>query len=100
MTIINGIEMDDGVDEPNPIPICLCCKHPLDDESIEAGEHSMCQNVCPVCGGHGKKECDVETTTGTVKQYDGPCAKCGGTGLVKPSASARRHNDKVSDPRQ
>lgn len=79
------------------IPICLCCKYPLDDESIEAGEHSMCQNVCPVCKGDGRKECDVETTTGTVKQYDGPCGKCGGTGLVKPSASDRLPNDKLTD---
>jgi hypothetical protein len=41
--------------------------------------------VCPVCEGDGSKECDVETTTGTVKQYDGPCDRCGGTGLARPN---------------
>jgi hypothetical protein len=44
MIIINGIEMDDGVDEPNTTPICKACKQPLDDESLDAGEHSLCDD--------------------------------------------------------
>lgn len=44
MIIINGIEMDDGVDEPNATPICKACKYPLDDDSLAAGEHSLCDD--------------------------------------------------------
>ena len=44
MITINGIEMDDGVDEPNATPICKACKQPLDDESLDAGEHSLCDD--------------------------------------------------------
>lgn len=83
---------------------CKCCGY---TETVpNDGKWRLCPkcqtindnaHVCPICDGDGTKECDVETTTGTVKQYDGPCDKCGGTGLVKPSASDRLPNVKVSD---
>jgi DnaJ-class molecular chaperone len=85
---------------------CKCCGY---TETVpNDGKWRLCPkcqtindnaHVCPICDGDGTKECDVETTTGTVKQYDGPCDKCGGTGLVKPSASDRLPNAEVSHSR-
>lgn len=83
---------------------CKCCGY---SEAVpNDGKWRLCpkcqtindnSRVCPVCEGDGSKECDVETTTGTVKQYDGPCDRCGGTGLVKPSASVQPLNAAMSD---
>lgn len=72
------------------IPICLCCKYPLDDESIEAGEHSMCQNVCPDCNVYLTEGCDP-------KICDALNAKAQAEyEAEKERRLARRSNDKVS----
>lgn len=70
---------------------CVARENSIVDIEAYRDRHGK-SHVCPVCEGDGTKECDVVTTTGTVKQYDGPCDKCGGTGLVKPSASVQPLN--------
>ena len=83
MIVINGIEMDDGVDEPNELD------EAFDDESPLAAAPT-CEPIsskpyrCPVCDGTGL------VSRGSTFQPDGTssldtaeeCLYCGGMGIV------------------